>query len=640
MRVPLWRAAATASPPAETPTSRGTLWRGGITAPLRSFLRTESGSAGVLVTAIVAALVWSNMGSASYEAFWGIPFSVRLGDLEVAHDLRTWVNSGLMTLYFLVVGLETRREIDLGDLRDRRRFVLPISAGLVGAVIPVLAYLAVNLGGPAAAGWGVAMSTDTALALGLLSLIGRTVPGRVRTFLLTLTVVDDLIALAVIATAYSEHVSLLPLGFAAAAFLGLVGALRLGVDSPAIFALLGLAVWAALLSSGVDPVVTGLAVGLTASAYSPARENLERATGLFKLFREQPTAELARGAVTGMTAALSRNARLQRFYHPWTSYVVVPIFGLANAGVKIDGASLAHAYTTPITLGVLVAYVVGKPVAVAGTSYLLTRFSGGRVRPTIGWAAVTGSGTIAGVGFTVALLIANLSFSGAELAQAKIGVLSALVLASVLTWAVFRLTAAMSEERRRRALFGDAEQLLDLAVPVDPARDHVRGPAAASVTIVEYGDFQCPYCVQAESAVREELRVDADLRFVFRHLPLADVHPQAQLAAEAAEAAAAQGGFWPMYDALMASHDGLRASDLVAYAQEQGLDLQQFHDDLVRHRFASRVAQDVESADLSGVSGTPTFFVNGQRHYGAYDEQSLLAAVKAARDRIAMGSQH
>ncbi len=612
-----------------------TLWTRGLAVPLRSFLRTESGSAGVLVAMIVAALVWSNVGGGSYEHVWHTTLSIRLGDVGLGRDLRTWINSGLMTLFFLVVGLEARREFDLGDLRDRSAFILPGSAGVIGMLIPVLIYLAVNHGGPGTHGWGAAMSTDTALALGLLALLGRNVPDRVRVFLLTVFVVDDLVALVVIAIAYSTKIQVLPIVIAVLAFAAFISLRRMHVRYSLIYALLGIVLWVALLQSGVDPVVAGLAMGLSASAYTPSRGDLEQATGLFRLFREQPTPELARSASLGLTATLSPNARLQRVYLPWTSYVIVPLFGLANAGITIDGGFLAHAYTTPITLGILLGYVIGKPVAVIGTSWLLTRLSGGRFRPTVGWAAVTGSGTIAGIGFTVSLLIATLAFRGRELAEAKVGILSSVVVASGLTWIVFRLTALLSPERKARALLGDAEQLLDLAEPVDPERDHIRGSAAASVTVVEYGDFQCPYCGLAEPVVRDLLS-EEDLRYVWRHLPLTDVHPQAQLAAEAAEAASAQDAFWEMHDLLLTRQDNLRLADLLIYAEQLGLDAGRFHDDLKRRTHEGRIAKDVESADLSGVSGTPTFFINGQRHYGAYDIETLTEAVRTARARASI----
>jgi Na+/H+ antiporter NhaA len=613
-----------------------TQWTRGI-APVRDFLRTESGSAGVLVGAVVVALLWSNVFPGSYETVWRTTLSIRLGGAGLALDLRTWVNSGLMTLFFLVVGLEARREFDLGDLRDRVRFIVPFGAGVVGLIIPVLIYLLFNGGGPGAHGWGVAMSTDTALALGLLTLLGRHVPDKVRIFLLTVFVVDDVVALIVIAVAYSEHIRLMPLAIAVVVFVALFALRATGFRRGPVYAVLGVVVWGALMESGVDPVVSGLAIGLVTSAYSPVRGDLERATGLFRLFREQPTPELAREATAGLAKSLSPNSRLQNLYHPWTSYVIVPLFGLANAGITINGGFLVHAYTTPITLGILVGYVVGKPIAVVGTSWLMQKLSHGRLRPQVGWAAVIGSGTIAGIGFTVSLLIATLAFQGQDLAEAKLGVLSAAVVASAFTWAVFRITALLPPERKAMALLGDAEQIVDLIDPVDPDRDHIRGPAEASVTVVEYGDFQCPYCGRAEPAVRD-LLTDADIRYVWRHLPLTDVHPQAQLAAEVAEAAADQGRFWEMHDLLLARQDHLMVKDLLTYADELGLDRDRLHHDVQHHANEARIAQDVESADLSGVSGTPTFFINGQRHYGAFDIESLKQAVKLARARASISA--
>src|SRR4051812_40703786 len=572
-------------------------------------------------------MIWANVDLASYERLWRTTLDLRLGDLHLTRDLRTWINSGLMTLFFLVVGLEARREFDLGDLRDRRRFVLPCLAGLAGMVIPVAIYLAVNAGRTSTQGWGIAMSSDTALALGLLALLGRDVPDRVRTFLLTVFVVDDVAALLVIAFADSSHIDVMHLVLALATFALLLVATARRVRARSVYVVLGLAMWAALLASGVDPVVAGLAIGLAATAYSPERGQLEEATLLVKLFREQPTSELARSARVGITSALSPNERLQTVLHPWTSYLIVPLFALANAGIELDGPFLRHAYTAPITLGVIVGYVVGKPLAVTATSWLMTRMSRGRIRPPVGWAAVLGSGTIAGIGFTVALLIADRAFSGTELAEAKLGALSAAVLAAALTALVYRLTGLLPPARRARALVGDLRLIQDLTPEVDAERDHIRGALDASITVIEFGDFECPYCGQAEPVARS-LLADHDLRFVWRHLPLTDVHPAAQLAAEAAEAAAAQGRFWEMHDHLLEHQDELAPADLVRHAADLGLDVDRFRDDLKRHVHANRIAQDVESADVSGATGTPTFFVNGQRHYGAYDLESLKAAIK------------
>jgi len=285
-----------------------------------------------------------------------------------------------------------------------------------------------------------------------------------------------------------------------------------------------------------------------------------------------------------------------------------------------------------VTIGVVLAYVLGKPVAIAGVSALVTRLSGGRIRPGAGWASVLGTGTIAGMGFTVSFLIADLAFEGQRLAEAKLGVLLAVVASATITWVVFRVTFLLAPARSAVALLGDSDQLTDLIPEVDEERDHVRGPANASVTVVEYGDFQCPYCGRAEPAVRELLN-DVDLRFVWRHLPLTDVHPQAQTAALAAEAAGNQGKFWEMHDLLLKNQAFLKITDLLRYATRLGLDTERFHDDMIRGDTAERIATDVDSADLSGVSGTPTFFINGRRHYGAYDVHTLQEEIRTARKR-------
>jgi Na+/H+ antiporter NhaA len=616
--------------------TRRTAWVRTIDTPLREFLRTETGSAAVLLGAALAALLWVNIDPSSYESVWQTPLSINVGSVGVSQDLRGWVNTGLMTFFFFVVGLEARREFDIGELRERRRLAVPLVAGLGGMAVPIAIYVAVNAGRSSIHGWGTAMATDTAFALGMLALVGPRFPERLRAFLLTVAVVDDLASLVVIAVAYSEHVVWPALAIAAGVFaLGLLfraRRLRYGL----IYGIVGATAWVALFESGVDPVVVGLAMGLMVFAYPAPRSQLERATDLFRLFREQPTPELERSARLGLERAISFNERLQVLYHPWTSYMIVPLFALANAGIEISGGFLGKAYTSPITLGIAVGYVIGKPAGIVSATWLLGRVSRGRLRPPVGWAAVAGAGTIAGVGFTVSLLVATLAFTGAQLEEAKLGVLTAALTASIVTWLVFRVTALLPPRRRAWALLGTAESIVDLAVPVDPDRDHIRGPHEAPVTLVEYGDFECPYCGQAEPVVRALLAGHGEVRYVWRHLPLTDVHPHAQLAAEAAEAADDQGAFWPMHDMLLEHQGELRPADLMGYAERLGLDVDRFSDHVRRRRGAARIAADVDSADLSGVSGTPTFFINGRRHRGAYDIQTLTAAVRAARARASI----
>ena len=616
--------------------SERTAWARSLETPLRGFLRTETGSAAFLLAATIAALVWVNVDASSYERVWQTQLSIRVGGGGVALDLRHWVNSGLMTFFFFVVGLEARRELDIGELRQRRRVALPVLAGLGGMAVPVGIYLAANAGRSGAHGWGAAMSTDTAFALGMLALVGPRFPDRLRAYMLTVVVVDDVVALVVIATVYSGHVALVALLISGCIVAAILVVRAAGVRVGLVYAVLGAATWVALFKSGVDPVVVGLVMGLLTYAYPAARADLERATDLFRLFREQPTPELERTARVGLRAAISPNERLQQLYHPWTSYAIVPLFALANAGIAISGGFLARAYGSPVTLGILLGYVVGKPVGITGTSWLVTALSRGRLRPPVGWASVAGAGTVAGIGFTISLLIATHAFHGEALEEAKLGVLTAALTASLLTWLVFRATALLPKRLRIRALLGTSEAIVDLAEPVDLERDHVRGPAEAPVTVVEYGDFECPYCGRAEPAVRELLREFGDVRYVWRHLPLTDVHPHARAAAEAAEAAAEQGAFWEMHDLLLENQDELTASDLISHAERLGLDVERFEADLQRGVGTARIEEDVDSADLSGVSGTPTFFINERRHHGAYDVATLSAAVKTARARAAL----
>jgi Na+/H+ antiporter NhaA len=623
-------------PQPQPPESAGrTLWSRRDT-PLRHVLSTEAGGGVFLLGAAVAALVWANIDLFSYTRVWSTELSVRLGHFVLSMDLRTWVNSGLMSFFFLVVGLEARREIDIGEFRERTRAVLPVLAGVGGMTAAIGLYLAINAGRPSAQGWGVAMSTDTAFALGLLALLGHRVPERLRAFVLTVTVVDDIVGVIVIATAYTRSVDVVPLLVAAGLFAAVLVAVRLHVTYGLVYLALGVAAWVAMSKSGVDPVVVGLGAGLVAYAAPVARPDLERASSLFIEFREQPTPELARSARAGLRTVLSPNVRLEQLYLPWTSYLIVPLFGLANAGIPVDANLLSRAYTSPITLGIFVGYAVGKPFGVTFISAVVPRLTHGRLRPPVGWASVLCGGTLAGIGFTVPLLIAALAFGGPHLEEAKIGVLTAGVWSAVATWLVVLVTSRLPKPLRARALLGRSEVIVDLAEPVDNHRDHIRGPAGAPVTLVEYGDFECPYCGQAEPVVRELLAGFGDLRYVWRHLPLSDVHPRAQLAAEASEAAAAQGAFWPMHDILLDHQAKLGPEDLVRFAGQLGLDVERFTRELRAHTWRDRVAADVESADLSGVAGTPSFFLNGQRHAGAYDIDTLSRSVRTARARAAL----
>lgn len=601
-------------------------------AAFRDFLETEAGGAVVLLVATLAALVWANSPWAeSYHRFWTTDLSISLGEVRLSLDLAHWVNDGLMVLFFLVIGLEVRREFDRGELRERRRAALPLIAGLGGMVVPALLFLTLNPSGDTARGWAMVMATDTAFALGVLALAGRRCPLRLRIFLLTLVVVDDVGAITIIALAYSSAVQPPWLLAAAAALVVMALLRRRGVESAAPYWLLGLGAWIATLLGGVHPTVTGVAIGLMTSAYPPRRADLQRASGLARAFREQPSAALASEAARRITHSLSPNERLQHALHPWSSFVVVPLFALANAGIELNADILRHAVSSPLVLGVVVGLVIGKPIGITAGAWLATRRGIGGLPLAVPWPSLVATASVAGVGFTVSLLIAELSYTGELLAEAKVGILTASIAAAVIGSLLLRSLTLLPREWIRRAQGRVAAPIIDLAIPVDPARDHLLGPREAAVTLIEYEDYECPYCKAASVVIPQLLeRFGENLRFVTRHFPLPDVHPNAALAAEAVEAAGAQGKFWEMHYLLFARQDHLQLGDLLRYAGELGLDVAAFEADLTSARFGDRLASDVEGGEASGVAGTPTFFINERRYVGAYDVDSLDGALREA----------
>jgi Na+/H+ antiporter NhaA len=612
-----------------------TAWARSLAAPVREFLSTETSGGAALVAAVLCALLWANLpGWHSYESVWHTNLSLQLGGASVAADLRTWVDQGLMTLFFLVVGLEARRELETGELRERDRLLVPAAAAACGMLFPVLIFLAFNAGGHGAGGWGAAMSSDTAFALAALSLVTPRSATRLRVFLVTTSVFDDLGGLAVITVVYSHQIKALALLIALLLFVAFLLLPRILPVPRAVRVLLGVGVWLAMFKSGVDPVISGLALGLAVTAGAPSRQVLEQVSEITRAFREQPTPELASAARQGVGQAVPPNERLQYALHPWTSYVIVPLFALANAGVHLGGGLLGTAFTSPITIGIALAYLLGKPLGVLAGALLVSRprFHGPRL--PVSWPVLAGGGAVMGIGFTVSILIASLAFTGVDLEEAKIGVLITIVLAPIISKLVLVTWRRLPDSVRARQLANTSAALVDLSEEIDPERDHIRGAEQALVTLVEYGDFECPFCGRAEPAIRELLERWGDgLRYVWRHLPLQDVHPTAQIAAQASEAAAQQGRFWEMHDLLLAHTSFFTEADLEGYARQLELDIERFWQDLRSGTAVRRVSRDVCSADSSDVTGTPTFFINDRRHYGAYDVDTLSEAVQSARGR-------
>ncbi|MGW5086665.1 Na+/H+ antiporter NhaA [Streptomyces coelicoflavus] len=599
-----------------------------LSAPVRAFMATEAGSAGLLLAAVAVALVWANSPwSEAYTALWGTDASVTVGDARLSMDLSHWVNDGLMALFFFVIGLEVRYEVSVGSLNDRRRIVIPGLAGIGGMLVPVVLYLAIAPGGEAARAWGVVIGTDTAFMLGALAVVGPRFVTQLRVFLLAITVIDDIVAVTVIGVVYSGSINVPEL--IAALVLGVVlsALTRFGVWRAAPYVLIVLVMWLATLHAGLHASIAGMLGGLLIPARKPSREGVEQAARLFRAFRQSPLADVGKTARRGLQQAVSVNERLQTVLHPWSSYLIVPVFALANAGVDLRDGVLTDALGSSLTWAVVVGLVGGKLLGIWGGAALGTRFGIGRLPTGVAPGHVLGGGALSGLGFTVSLLIVGLAFQDPDArARATVGVLLAAVFATLAGWVVFRLAARLKGQT-------DADLPRYLDRPVDPKRDHILGPADAPLTLVEYGDFECPFCAHATGVTKElRQRFGDRFRYVFRHLPLTDVHPHAELAARAAVAAEAQGRFWEMHDLLYQHQDELEYEDTAGYAADLGLDVERFLRDLAAEETAARVREDAASAEASGVRGAPTFFVGDRRHTGPYDAQSLARELEALTD--------
>ncbi len=595
---------------------------------LRTFMHTESGSAGLLVVAALLALVWANSPwSDSYESFWHTPIRIGVGDGGLSMDLKHWVNDGLMVVFFFVIGLEVRREFAVGELTDRKRIVVPLVAGIGGMLVPAAIYLALNPSGEAAQGWGVVIGTDTAFLLGMLALVGPAVSTQLRIFLLTLTVIDDIVAVSVIGIVYSDDLSVPALVVAGLCLVALVVMSRLGVWRASPYVAVVVVLWVATLESGVHASIAGMVSGLLVPAMAPNRGDVDAAAHQFRAFMQSPMPQVQRAARQSLNRAISVNERLQEVLHGLTSYVVVPVFALANAGVDLRGGVLGEALRSPVTWGVVLGLAVGKLLGIGFGSLLAEKLHLGRLPQGVGNGHVFGGAALSGIGFTVSLLIVGLAFQDERLqAEATVGVLLSAVLASALGWLVFRFAAKV---------FGQTDAALPrtLSEPVT-VRDHMLGRPDAPLTLVEYLDYECPFCAKATSlAVDIRNHFGDRLRYVARHLPLDDVHPHARLAAQAVEAAGEQGKFWEMHNHLFQHQDQLEYDDLVGYAADLDLDVEQFVRDLDRDDLCQRVQHDVETAHDSGARGTPTFFVGTTRHVGAYDASNLIAELERDGDR-------
>jgi Na+/H+ antiporter NhaA len=587
----------------------------------------ENTAAALLLACTLVAILWANSPWAqTYRAILDTHVGVVFGDDTVKLTVKQLINDGLMTFFFFIVGLEVTSEFAIGELTDRARAVVPVVAAIAGLTVPAVIFLLFNASGENGRAWGVVISTDTAFLIGALAIIKPKYPARLRIFLLTLSVVDDIGALCVIALVYSGRIEVVPLVVSVALIVAIASVRFMPAARGPAYALLGVALWVALSLAGINPTLAGVAVALLIPVFTPERQQVEQAVGMIRAFRQSPNSQYARAATRGLRESISINERLQNDVGPFVSFVVLPLFALANAGVRLDVNSVTAALRSPLTWGIVAGLVAGKFIGITGATWFMQRTGMGQLAPGLTLRRIAGGAALSAIGFTIALFIVDVAIpEPARQDQARVGVLLASAIAFLVGWTIFRVTDWVSPPEPVG---------LTLIRQVDPDRDHMRGDRNGLLTLVEYGDYECPFCSRATGAIDEvRAHFGDDLRYVWRHLPLERVHPRAFEAARASEAAALQGKFWEMGRELFEHQDDLEWSDMYRYAVTVGCDIEQFdHDVRVDpSKVLHRVQDDAQDAELMDLNSTPTFFVNGKRHKGPWDAASMIRALEATR---------
>ena len=414
--------------------------------PVERFVRLEAGSALILLAAAIAALAWANISSDGYEAFWTERLTVSVGSLELDEDLRHWVSDLLMAGFFFLIALEVKREVMFGDLSDRRLAITPVAAAVGGMVVPALVFLALNLGGGQADGWAIPIATDVAFALGVLAIIGKMAPSPLRAFLLTVAIVDDIGTIVIIAIFFSSGLSFAWIGAAAGCAALVYGLRRLSIRHLGPYVALAALLWIAVHESGVHATIAGVVLGLLTPAqpFHKPGPTADVISDQLSEIRETPDRDVSEDTMQQVARfaeeAASPLARMETAVHPWSAYLILPLFALANAGVVISLTGIGDVFTTSLGLGIVLGLVVGKPLGLFAATALTVKLTGAKLPKGVDLFSVACLGFVAGIGFTVALFISALALPEApELQQAKTAILLASVLASGLGVAAFVL---------------------------------------------------------------------------------------------------------------------------------------------------------------------------------------------------------
>ena len=445
-----------------------------VLGPLERFLHVEAASGIVLLVAALAALIWANSPwAASYEHLWHTPITFGIGTFTFTESVHFWINDGLMVIFFFVVGLEIRREIHSGELSDLKRAALPIAAALGGMAAPALIYLSLNSAGPSRQGWGVPTATDIAFAVGVLALLGKRVPAALRVLLLALAIIDDIGAIIVIAIFYSSGVSFAGLALAAGGVGGVFLLQRFGVRQALAYVVPGSIIWLGMIRAGIHPTIAGVVLGLLTPARSWFGESGFLSVGQDAMDEFKKHSEREDHRADDLLPALARMrearrealppvVRIQAALHPWVAYGIMPLFALANAGVSLKGVSFDDPTSPRIMLGITLGLVIGKPLGILLASFFMTRIGVAALPRGVTWGGILLVGCVAGIGFTMAIFIANLAFPGsAAVGSAKLAVLLASLLAAVIGLVVGRAILSAAPVPGAAATLDEAERSTD-----------------------------------------------------------------------------------------------------------------------------------------------------------------------------------
>lgn len=582
----------------------------------------ETIAALVLVLATVVALLWANFGP-DYEHFWETVAGFDFGFTEFELTLHAWVDEFLMTLFFFVIGLDVRRELSIGDLRVPGRAILPVAAAIGGLIVPAAVFLLFTQGTPEADAWGTVISTDTAFALGMLALIGPRNAPRLRLFLLAIAVVDDIGALLVIAVFYTADLNVVALGVAVIGLLCIFLLQRAGVWRVPPYLVVGLVVWYAVHESGVHATLAGVLIALLMPVYDTRRRDVGLASELFRLFRQSPSPIAAQVMRDSLVHAIPLNQRLTTALQPYVSFLVVPLFALANAGIILSSEAVEGALESPLTWGIIVGLVLGKLVGITGTSLLVMRFVPKSRLPGLDFPRIAGIGALTGMGFTISLLVVGLALDDPlQQAEARIGVLMASIVALGAAFVIFRLGDRFAPLEKPAAQ--------RLPRPVDVESDHIFGDPDAPVTLVAYAAINDAYRHGPAESLRmasEDRARDGRMCVVFRHYART---PEEVFGGLCLEAAARQGRFGMMHDALLKAGGDPDMDSALDIARRIGLDVESFRRRVEQAVDEAQVNDDTLDLGDDPEDTGPVYFLQGERIPSGQNSWHLARRLEAA----------